>query len=129
MQKADDNTFRSQQQRPRPGVPLHCSGEGGRRDGWGAGRQNQMRPNYRNHNESVSRELSYLENTRAFGVHSYITQAHTFTPKKPTGAISVFAQKAHMPFLPYSRTCLFAHMRTLIPNQVWILIISLARPL
>lgn len=78
-------------------------------------------------------KLSYLENTKAFGVHSWITRAHTHSrwKKKATGATYLHKKSRDIILLYCFCSCtgLCAHTHTLIPTQVWILIISLARPL
>lgn len=86
-----DNTHRSQQQRPRS--PLHCWGEGrGIRGVMGEEGEeevvgvlvgkNQTGPNYRNHNESVSRETLLPGKHRGICVHSWThstSKAHTYS--------------------------------------------------
>lgn len=154
-----DNTHRSQQQRPRS--PLHCWGEGrGIRGVMGEEGEeevvgvlvgkNQTGPNYRNHNESVSRETLLPGKHRGICVHSWThstSKAHTYSKthtqnKKRRSnmhrcyksahihthtnfCFTVFCKGTHI----VAHFALWVHMHThFSPNQVWILIISLARP-
>lgn len=84
--------------------------------------KNQTGPNYRNHNESVSRERCYLENTEACACALWHTPAHKRAKIKS-------AQSTHNSAVCLSCMWLGVYVHTLIPILVWILIISLARPL
>lgn len=129
MQTEDDNTFRSQQQRPRSSSSLF-------RRRWRKGRLGCWSAKIKRDPIIGITTSQWAGNSLTWKTPGYLVctlvshkHTHTFTPQKPTGAICVFAQKAHISFLLYSRKCSCAHMHTLIPNQVWILIISLSRPL
>lgn len=131
-------------------------GDGGRREEEVVGvlvGKNQTGPNYRNHNESVSRETLLPGKHRGICVHSWThstSKAHTYSKththkiKKRRSNMHRCYKSAHTHTHTHTNFCftvfckgthivahfaLWVHMHThFSPNQVWILIISLARP-
>lgn len=106
--------------------------------------KNQTGPNYRNHNESVSRGTLLPGKHQGICVHSgtHTTSTHTLTHtlkrmQKCTGAMhlhifllySFEKTLTHTVACACATTCAQTHVvHRLLPNLVWILIISLARP-
>lgn len=97
-----------------PGVPStperrrgSGGGEGGGGGGWGAGGlvgKNQTGPNYRNHNESVSRGTLLPGKHQGICVHcrTHTTSTHTLTRSKECRSAQVLYTCTHLFFLLYS---------------------------